>query len=120
MVSTGRRNWTFRPLRRVWTTHFPQSLLAGPAMSALPGWINETIHIGMFITRHPVMEARHGQQRARFRPTSPDILTSSVMALDFRSAIISISRLIISTTLRHAGEKDTTGLHRARSGTPAN
>src|SRR5258708_30576557 len=117
MVSTGRRNWTFRPLRRVWTTHFPQSLLAGPAMSALPGWINETIHIGMSITRDAAMEARLGQQRARFRPTSPDIVTSSVMDLDFRSAIISISRLIISTTPRPAGEKGITGLLQARFGT---
>src|SRR6266851_1136582 len=109
MVSTGRRDWTFRPLRRVWTTHFQQLLRAGPAMFALPGWINETIHIGMFITRHLLMEGRLGQKRARFRLMSSDTVTSSVMALDFRSAIISISRLIISTTPRHAGERDMTG-----------
>src|SRR5260370_1417915 len=103
--------------RRQRAKNFPQSLLAGRAMSALPGWINETIHIGMFITRHLVMEARPGQKRARSRPTSPDTVTSSVMALDFRSAIISISRLIILTTRRSAGEKGITGLLQARFGT---
>src|SRR5258708_32204727 len=117
MVSAGPRNWVFRQLRWAWITHFPQSLLAARVMSALPGWISETIHIGMFITRHLPMGARPGQKRAHFRPTSPDTVTSSVMASDFRSAIISISRLIISTTPRHAGEKDITGLLRAPSGT---